>query len=369
MTENNIAAFQSLSDELKTEFYSSFKEATEELDNCFDTLNCRYDAEVINEMFRAVHSVKGNCHMVFLDAIADVCHKLEDIVHQIRKGDYFYTPAQGEFMTFVFTRLEQLIASVISGKGISENDTAVLLSGVAQVYAADPSQRDGVIQKTLDSFSGILSSGADLSDKVLDRLDKQEQLKDFDELDFMANIAQLMQAKSIQNKGCRSQLLDLSLKLNQHLGMPVVPEQLTAAFHFQVLGNRFVSSPVFDITPTSAKWERDKAMEQLSLSAGFLKLGSDWLSAADIIMQSFERHDGKGLVGLKGEEINPGAMIISLARFYQQLFYKFKKESRDKIAVAKSLRRINSESEYRFSPAVVDAFNHLVRNDLQSVIL
>ena len=369
MTEVNISAFQGLSDELKTEFYSSFKEATDELDNCFSTLNCRFDAEVINEMFRAVHSVKGNCHMVFLDPIADVCHKLEDLVHQIRKGEYIYTPAQGEFMTFVFARLEQLIAGAISGDGLPGKSVDVLLAGVAQVYEASLSQRDQVIQKTLDSFSGILSSAADVSDKVMDRLTEQAQLGDFDELEFMERIAHLMQAKSIQNQGDRTKLLGVCLKLNEQLGFPVDASQLAAAFHFQALGNRFISSPVFDISPDSAHWERSKATEQLELSAGFLKLGNEWLGAAEIIAHSFERYDGKGLIGLKGEEINKGSMILALIRFYQQSFYRIKKESKVKKAVVKSLSRINSEKQFRFSPEVVDQFNSIARQDLNSVTL
>jgi chemotaxis protein histidine kinase CheA len=367
MTQSSDSSFQSLSDELKTEFYTSFKEAMDELDNCFTTLNCRYDTETINEMFRAVHSVKGNCHMVFLDPIADVCHKLEDIVHQIRKGDYLYTPAQGEFMTFVFARLEQLIAAVISGGSLSVKGTQVLLEGVAQVYEAPMNSRDSVIQKTLDSFSGILSSSDDLSDKVLERLEKQALRGSFDELEFMREISLLTQAKSIQLQGNRDKLLELCLTVNQHMALPVDEGQLSAAFHFQILGARFISSPVFDVTPNSQRWEREKAQQQLELSAGFLRLGDRWLEAAEMIQQSFERYDGQGLMGLGKAQINSGAMILSLIRFYRQSFYKLSKDNRTKIAVSKSLSRINSEKGYRFSPQVVEVFNQLVRNDLLAV--
>lgn len=367
MTQDITAPFQGLNDELKTEFYSSFKEAMDELDNCLSTLNCRYDEEVVNEMFRAVHSVKGNCHMVFLDPIADVCHKLEDIVHQIRKGEYLYTPAQGEFMTFVFARLEQLIADVISGNGLSEKGTEVLLKGVAQVYDASNDVRDLVIQNTLDSFSGLLSSGNDLSDKVLERLDQQKLLGSFDELEFMRGIALHTQSKSIQHKGDRDKLLALCLKVNEFMPKPVDRSQLTAAFHFQVVGGRFISSPVFDVTPDSQKWERDKAQEQLELSAGFLRLGDRWLEAAEMILQSFERYDGGGLQGLKADDINNGSMVLSLIRYYQQVFHKLSKSNRAKIAVSKSLSRINSDKGYRFSPEAVEALNQLARNDLMAL--
>lgn len=375
----NIAEFNRLDLELKREFYTSFKEAMEELERCFSRLDSKYDQETINEMFRAVHSVKGNSHMVFLDSVAEVCHKLEDIADQIRQGDYLYTPAQGEFMTFVFARLEQLIAEAISLGSIPDIHVEILLKGVSHVYDASLSTRDSVIQTTLESFSGILTNSEDESEQVLKRLAQQgsgavqasvpELNQSFDGLAFMASVAQRVSSQSIQQPGDQEKLLSLCLWLNDRLGSVVDEDQLRAAFYFQVLGARFVSSPVFDIALRSASWEKKKALEQLELSAGFLKLSNQWDEAAKIVLQSYERYDGLGPLGLKGDEINQGSMIIALIRYYQQCYFKLKKDHKIKIAVSKSLSRINSEKNYRFSPEIVLLFNQMVHSDVLGVSL
>lgn len=369
MSEANDQGFQQLSDELKTEFYSSFKEAMEELDHCFSSLNCNYNSEIVDQMFRAVHSVKGNCHMVFLDSIADVCHRLEDLVDQFRKGQLPYTPVQGEFIAFVFTRLEQLVADRIRGRSVSPSDIELLDKGVLQVYKSKQSSRDNVAQSTLESFSGILTATESINESVLHKLEAQEQLKDFDDLAFMAQVAKILQAKSIQHQGDLSRLISIGLSLSQTLESPEGDEQLKAAFHFQNLGSKFVPSPVFDIGLESAEWEKAKAREQVELSAGFLKLGGKWLAASKLIECSFERYDGRGPFGLKRGDIPAGSMILSMLKFYQQNYLRLRKDHKPKIAVAKTISRINSESGYRFDPKIVELLTQLGHSDPEKLVL
>lgn len=369
MSDANDQGFQQLSDELKTEFYSSFKEAMEELDHCFSSLNCNYDPEIVNQMFRAVHSVKGNSHMVFLDSIADVCHRLEDLVDQFRKAQLPYTPIQGEFIAFVFTRLEQLVADRISGRDVSPTDIELLEKGVLQVYQSGQSSRDKMTQATLESFSGILTATQSINESVLDKLEAQEQLKDFDDLSFMGQVAKILQSKSIQHQGDLSKLIAIGCLLNQQLPHPESKEQLLAAFNFQNLGSKFVPSPVFDIGLESAEWEKAKAREQVELSAGFLKLGGKWLAASKLIECSFERYDGRGPFGLKGDDIPAGSMILSMLKFYQQNYLRLRKDHKQKIAVAKTISRINSESGYRFNPKLVELLTQLGRSDPDQLTL
>lgn len=369
MVRDNYEAFSGLGDELKIEFYTSIKEAVEEIEHCFDTLNCRYDAEVLNELFRAVHSVKGNCHMVFLDGIADVCHQLEDIVSQYRKAEYDYTPTQGEFMSFIFARLEQLVADAVAGREPNDKDIEVLEKGVEQVFKAGNDQRDEIILRTLESFSGLLSSAESVSDEVLVRLDNQQILHDFSELGFMEQIAEIMASKSVQHKGDRRKLMSVGLKLNQQSAMPVDEDQFKAAFNFQSIGTKFVASPVFDLTADSPGWEVNKAIEQTDISAGFLKIGGKWLEASEMISHSYERYDGRGAKGIEGDQLHQGGMILSLLRFYQQNYSRLKRDNSQKIAVAKSISRIHSEKGYRFPPELVDCMAELARTELNDLML
>ena len=366
MSEDNYAAFNTLDDELKTEFYTSFKEALEELDHCFDTLNSGYQEDSVNEMFRAVHSVKGNCHMVFLDGTAGVCHLLEELVSEFRSGVATYFPSCGEFITFIFLRLEQLVSKAMSGSSYDQTSLDVLSKGIQLVLDSPAENREGAVEKVLESYAGILSSTVDVSAQVMDKLDSQLKLDDFSDLAFMEQIAKIMQAKSIQHKGDQSQLLKYCLLINQAMSTPVDADQLTAAFYMQAFGSRLVTSPVFDITLESPEWERERVAEQVELAAGFLKMSGKWLDAALMILQSFERYDGKGVPGVRsGNDINMGGMILALVRFYQQGTGRRQKDQSEKLLIGKALRRINSEKGYRFNPEMVDVFNRIVHEKMR----
>ena len=369
MTADNQVAFQELSQELKTEFYTSFKESMEELERCFESLNQQFDKETVNEMFRAIHSVKGNCHMMFLDQIADVCHKVEDLVAMIRKGQIEYTAQQGEFMTFIMARLEQLVAQLIGGKSVQQLDTQVLIDGVEQVSSSVDQNRSLIIQRTMQSYSGLLTSTESIANKVSERLSRQKQRSGFNELEFMGQLSERLQAKSIQKRGDIEQTVRLVLELNHMAKHPEQDEQLCAAYYLMDLGGKFISSPVFDITSESPEWERQKALEQLSLSSGFLRLGDGWADAADIIIQIHERYDGKGLNRVSAENIRTGAQILALVRFYQKAYFKYSRDHSAKISVAKSISRMNSESGYRFDPQWVVMFSEMARRDVSTLML
>ncbi len=69
---------------------SFLEEATELLadyESCLLTLEHEQtDAETMNRIFRAVHTVKGNSSMLGFDDIAKFTHRLEDLLDQMRKG-------------------------------------------------------------------------------------------------------------------------------------------------------------------------------------------------------------------------------------------------------------------------------------------
>lgn len=362
MTSNFQNSFHSLKPDLKTEFYTSFKEALDELEKCFSILDVEFNNEVVHEMFRAVHSIKGNCHLVFLDEIADVCHKLEDIVSQIRSHEYVYTAVCGEFFTVVFQRLEQLVRKLIKGSDLEPLELQVLDISVAKVFKANVEVRDQVMHQMLDSLSGILSSSVDISEKILQKIAAQRSPEEFDEMAFMQRISSVMRNKSLRHSCDMDKLLLIAEELSKTSAIKVSWEQLRAAIYMGLLGSKFVTSPLFDIVPESEGWERQRLIEQIELTSGFLKFGGNWFEAASMVEHSFARYDGKGVPdNVSGEQIHPGGMILSLLRFYLQEYRKALVENKKNIASGKALRLINSEKGYRFDPDFVDEFSRIAK--------
>lgn len=122
----------------------SLKEFVAEADEILETLNqnllemehtadkSAVRPDTINAVFRAAHTLKGMSGMVGLKKVAEVSHRLEDLLDNLRMGKLALTPA---LMDTLFRGLEvirALIQSASSGKGEPEDTEAIL----SQIEAA-----------------------------------------------------------------------------------------------------------------------------------------------------------------------------------------------------------------------------------------
>lgn len=103
------------------------------------------NAELIDEMLRNAHTLKGSSRMVGLIEISDIAHRLEDIMVKLRDGEMSYTP---ELTDHFFEALDMIVfLAEGAGKGVeSEVDLESLqkrLSAVAQGTEAPDAADDG----------------------------------------------------------------------------------------------------------------------------------------------------------------------------------------------------------------------------------
>ena len=81
--------------------------------------------ELIDQMLRDAHTLKGSSRMVGLIAISDVAHRLEDIMVKVRDGEMLYTPKMSDYF------FEALDAIMFLSDNRGENpDDALDLAGL-----------------------------------------------------------------------------------------------------------------------------------------------------------------------------------------------------------------------------------------------
>jgi two-component system chemotaxis sensor kinase CheA len=96
--------------------------------------------ELIDQMMRDAHTIKGSSRMVGLIEISDVAHRLEDIMVKIRDGVMAYSPQ----MTDHFFEALDAIVFLADNKGVNEGDALDLqglqdrLTAVAAEAASPP---------------------------------------------------------------------------------------------------------------------------------------------------------------------------------------------------------------------------------------
>ncbi len=85
------------------------------------------DEELINSVFRAVHSVKGGSSFLGLKNIEKLSHKMEDIFNLVRNGNMVFTP---KISTKVLTSIDKL-KEMLEDSG--ESDSYDIISNVADM--------------------------------------------------------------------------------------------------------------------------------------------------------------------------------------------------------------------------------------------
>jgi two-component system chemotaxis sensor kinase CheA len=108
--------------ELLEGFLAETTELLEKLDDDLVALEkTSDDTELLNRIFRSIHTVKGASSFLGFDLLVKVTHKTEDVLNRLRKGELTVTP---EFMDIILeaTELVKLLVSDIKAGEIQERE-------------------------------------------------------------------------------------------------------------------------------------------------------------------------------------------------------------------------------------------------------
>lgn len=133
MVEFDRSAFISKFQEEATEYLQRLNEGVITLES--DPGN----RELIDQMLRDAHTLKGSARMVGLIEISDVAHRLEDIMVKIREGELLYVPKMSDSF---FEALDMIVfLSENAGKEIDAGvDLGALLERLSVVAGSEPQE-------------------------------------------------------------------------------------------------------------------------------------------------------------------------------------------------------------------------------------
>ncbi len=129
--------------------------------------------ELIDQMLRDAHTLKGSSRMVGLIEISDVAHRLEDLMVKIRDGEMRYEPRMSDVF---FEALDAIVfLSEHAGKETTGDlDVAALLGRLADVIGEGPTADEspgneggaepGAAEETPDRGDGLAGAPSDAED-------------------------------------------------------------------------------------------------------------------------------------------------------------------------------------------------------------
>ena len=343
--------FNELDDEIKQEFYEDVLAAIKEINECAALLEGGTDADVIDRMFRSLHTVKGNCNMVFLIPFVEVSHKLEDFFSDIRSRQIEYDDHYGQFAVAVVNAVSEELVALISTQSANVEVLKQLEGIIDTVKNAQNAVRIVLAEKAiiaiqdghfnLDIVALAQENGAAFS--FLDATD----------LEFF----QFISDKQSLIDPSHSQLMNicetLAQKLNSLLANSVEEQQLTVAIIFVILTKRFsIDKSVNKLTT-----------DHVFIASGILSRMAGWTIAAEIILQLNENHDGTGTpLGLKDEQIKPAAQVLTLC--FEFAFIVMNHLSKGyKQSLFTAVKAINAKKDSQYKARLIERFNGLIKSD------
>ncbi len=345
------SAFTELDDEIKQEFYEDVAAAIKDINECAVVLETGADSQVIERMFRSLHTVKGNCNMVFLEPFVNAAHKLEDLFSDIRSGDIEYSDIYGKFAVAVVNVFNSQLILLIDNQPVDDLFLVKIESLIDKIESTETEQRLSLTAKA------IIAIQDGHYNPELVAVDEENgrafSFPDATDLEFFEYIADKQTAIDPEYHQYVQICEALALKLNAMLKRSIEEQQVRAVVIFMGLSRRMV--PCSEVIHFN--------IDQVFFASGLLSRMAGWTTAADVTLQLLESHDGNGMpYGLENEDIMPVAQAISLAFEFTSIVMANKKQGY-KQALFTAVKSINAEKEIRYKSRLIERFNTLIKNE------
>src|SRR5512136_2738569 len=148
-------AFDNEDQELLEGFLTETTELLEKLDDDLVALEkTTDDPDLLNRIFRSIHTVKGASSFLGFDLLVKVTHKTEDVLNRLRKGELLVSP---EIMDVILeaTDLVKVLVSDIKAGDIQEREIdgtisklLPLLSEAATIQTTTSSDAAQAVEQT-----------------------------------------------------------------------------------------------------------------------------------------------------------------------------------------------------------------------------
>ena len=127
--------------EIIDDFLVEADELIVSLDNNFVTLETTpNDLELLNEIFRAAHTIKGTSSFLGLDNVTTVSHKMEDILNKLRKEEMTLNSDIMDVLLEATDVLKVLLDKVRAGEGDKIDTTDIIKKLVAVNKEGEPQE-------------------------------------------------------------------------------------------------------------------------------------------------------------------------------------------------------------------------------------
>ncbi|MBZ0091411.1 MAG: HD domain-containing protein [Sulfuricellaceae bacterium] len=321
------------------------------------------DRDVIANLFRIVHNIKGDAALCHIEMGVIVSHPIETLLGRLRAGELEYSEGLGEIVMLAIDRLELAVDALVKHKAIAHLRLVELVEGLEKLHRVDPSQLDAALMDIVETVTGFRPVGKIARGAV--QLREPLQAGAAKDLHFFRTLAQQFEGRSSHFRGRVNRTLRLALETNRAAGKPVDPLQLEAAVYLHDVGMMFLPEHVW-LKQERLSDEDKKALQvHPAYGAGLLSRMGKWQAAAEIVAQHHEMADGAGYPqGLTLDRICPGAQLLSIVDAFESVMLKHSHRGRSR-SLLRAIAEVNACNN-QFAAEWIGHFNTVIRRMIES---
>lgn len=329
------------------------------------------DSERLAELFRLLHSLKGNIGMVGLHALLPLPQAMEDILAALRSRQLRFDSLLGDILLLSFDRLRQHLQAVYAGALDYHPDTdcaqlAIALHELAGTATAQQATARQRLLLQLAPGSALQPNATSESAPDCARLLERYDIPADADVQFCLTLMQAIEQRSRYWQGRGLRLLHLTLAINQQGGRVVDPAQLAVATCLHDLGMAFLPLHVLHKESRLSREEVQHIRSHPRLGHDLLRRLERWEDAAEIVLHHQEHADGQGYPrGLREVEIHPGALILAIADTFDARTHERAHQTLSKRPRLRAILEINNLAGRQFSAHWVEVFNHTLQQQPQ----
>ncbi|RLU02344.1 MAG: HD domain-containing protein [Ketobacter sp.] len=365
--------------DLMEDFFLDFQEAHQHCENALiDLEHDPANNTLLNDLFRSVHTIKGNLIYVGLRELSPLLQSVEDILDAIRNDQLAYDTFLSDVILMAMDTTHRMVLAKLEQQAppLTESALNTLCQHISQTAAGDEPTRQQAIRAALGIMAPDTITSRDQKPKplpasasktLLAHADCLEILKQFsiepnDDLLFFNKLSTPLEERSQYWKGRTARILQLSLAMNRHAGEPVEPAQLAGAVFMHDVAMAFLPLHVLHkTTPLNAE-ETSLLRSHTQQAFTLVSAMKDWEQASYIVLEHHEREDGKGYpAGLNGQHICPGAKILAIIDAFEARTHERAYSTNLKRPFVRAVLEINRCSGTHFDPNWVNVFNEVAR--------
>jgi HD-GYP domain-containing protein (c-di-GMP phosphodiesterase class II) len=324
------------------------------------------DREIIADLFRAIHNIKGDASLCKFDLGIAIAHPIETMMARFREGEIPFSDLLAEMILLAVDRLELATDAVLSGKSVENFRLPDLVHGLDTLALSSAQEVDARCAELIETVTGFPSVIGKISSRAPHvATPKSEQKNASSDLQFFRSLALQLESRSPLFKGRTMRILRLALETNKTGGNAVDPVQLEAAVYLHDVGMMLVPEAVWLKVGKMTPEDKRQLNNHPGFAAGVLQRMPGWEAAAEMVAQHHEMPDGGGYPNqLLAPAICPGAKILAIVDAFEAVMLKHIHRGKNR-SVLRAIAEINA-CDKQFAPEWIAPFNAVIRKTIES---